>query len=358
MNNQDIITYLIPFVEDNQFRVTNRFICSIYEKMCLNKMRHFSSIDYKRILRIRTYYLTCIIINKIKILNIKCAIDCDLLTLCTTSYLSIHHEYYAEFPSEIAYLLNLINLQFFHNKIPEITQPLCMITTLTRLNLSNNKISTIPDYFNRLINLQFINLNENQITSIAPLSFKYLLELKLSHNNIIIFPSIDAPKLKILDVSNNHILYIPSIIYLPSLTHFIFADNLLNSLPNELFHHTTIESLSLEKNHIRKIPDEISNLINLKLLKLGENFLTSIPASIQYLTNLSFLDISNNKIVLLPPEVTTITTLKKLTIYNTDINILPVDFVQEINIICHVKQIKNIRLFNKTTLFSTPFGNH
>lgn len=106
----------------------------------------------------------------------------------------LEHEYETEeignpletLPSELAYLVNLKDLQIPYNNFSEIPDVVTKLTNLQTLNLYNNRISEIPDVIAGLTNLQSLNLKSNNISEIpnAIAGLTNLKSLDLDNNKI------------------------------------------------------------------------------------------------------------------------------------------------------------------------------
>jgi len=103
-----------------------------------------------------------------------------------------------------------------------------------------------------VLDLSLMQLNEVPVTEIAQL-----------------------PKGTTLDLSNNHLVYLPE--NFPTLTHIV--------------------KLDLSKNRLEELPEFFGQLKNLRHLDLYSNQLERLPVSFSQLKNLKWLDLKNNPLV-------------------------------------------------------------
>ncbi|KAJ3323560.1 Leucine-rich repeat-containing protein 40 [Boothiomyces sp. JEL0866] len=128
------------------------------------------------------------------------------------------------------------------------------------IDCSNNQISMIPDSLNAI---------SCQLTSLI-----------LSKNKIKLFPALECPKLKYLDLSNNAI----------------------SSFEAEVLGFPNLDELNLNNNRITRLPD--FDMPELSVLLLSDNSLAEISVPLlQKLAKLKTLDLSNNSISMVPPEL-------------------------------------------------------
>lgn len=80
-------------------------------------------------------------------------------------------------------------------------------------------------------------------------------------------------------------------------------DNLLETLPSEFGHLTSLTRLTLSFNKLTDMPVEIGHLRDLRFLVADHNHLVEMPACIGMLTSLVNLDLSNNRLFVLLPTL-------------------------------------------------------
>lgn len=150
------------------------------------------------------------------------------------------------------------------------------------LDLSGRKILKLSAEIGSITRLKSLVLNNNLLDSLPP-------ELwRLSY-------------LVTLDLSNNHLGHLDSKISgLKNLLFLSVRGNGLTSLPLSLFDLQQLENLLLSKNLLDTLPEEVSNLLFLKYLNVSENQLRTIPLNVAAMAQLDSLDLSGNLITTLP----------------------------------------------------------
>ncbi|KAJ3314079.1 Leucine-rich repeat-containing protein 40 [Boothiomyces sp. JEL0838] len=128
------------------------------------------------------------------------------------------------------------------------------------IDCSNNQISVIPDTLNAI---------SCQLTTLI-----------LSKNKIKVFPALECPKLKHLDLSNNAI----------------------SAFEVDVLRFPSLDELNLNNNRISTLPE--LELPELSVLLLSDNSLSEINVPVlKKLPKLKTLDLSNNSISMVPPEL-------------------------------------------------------
>lgn len=139
-----------------------------------------------------------------------------------------------------------------------------MLLKLKNLDLSSNQITHISkDSFSGLVQLERLYLHANRIQSIHPEAFdglEMLLELKLQRNQLTSLPSLQFPKLLLLDLSHNTI---------PTLGHSDLQTPHLEALKVSSVGLTSLDE------------DLIASLGNLHELDISTNQLTEVPPALQ-----------------------------------------------------------------------------
>ena len=103
--------------------------------------------------------------------------------------------------------------------------------------------------------------------------------------------------LQYLDLSNNRITFIPSIIQgLQNLQYLRLSNNLITTIPANIQGLQSLQNLWLGNNLITTIPANIQGLQSLQRLWLDENQITTIPNIILGLQNLEWFSLRDNPI--------------------------------------------------------------
>jgi hypothetical protein len=148
----------------------------------------------------------------------------------------------------------------------------------------------------------------------------------LSHNRLTSIPvSIgNLTLLERLDLYNNDLTTIPDQIgHLCTLQTLLLSHNHLTSIPVSIGNLTLLERLDLYNNDLTTIPDQVGHLCMLKTLLLSHNRLTSISVSIGNLTLLERLDLNDNRLTTLPSEILNLQNLQSLSLQNNLITTPP-----------------------------------
>ncbi len=184
---------------------------------------------------------------------------------------------------------HLQELDFSDNLISSI-EPLILNSSLkagnlTSLSLNNNQIEDISN-IDEITNLTTLNLNNNHIgingeTIEAVFELKKLIELDLSHNQILELPpiiegdEIKLPTVEVLDFSHNRLQKI-----------------------NNLYGHDKLKQVILNNNEITEIKNSFSNMSNLErvvwfnsdTLESELNIITLIEKAFNNLPKISFFE--------------------------------------------------------------------
>jgi len=132
-------------------------------------------------------------------------------------------------------------------------------------------------------------------------------------------------KLIVLDISHNHITFIPSQIEeLILLRELRAAFNKIVSLPPEIGRLKRLKKLIVNNNRLKRLPQELGHLEQLEDLILSENNLEEIPSSLANMSALRVLKLQNNKLRSLPYELGEVLTLDEVDCAgNADLDMLP-----------------------------------
>ncbi|XP_073334791.1 vasorin-like [Pagrus major] len=196
--------------------------------------------------------------------------------------------------------LQLLDLS--QNELTEIPDGVFeMLSKLKNLDLSSNPITHISkDSFSGLVQLERLYLHANSIQSIHPEAFEgleMLLELKLQGNQLTSLPSLNFPKLLLLDLSHNNIPALgPSDLQTPHLEALKVAALGLTSVDEDLIASLgNLHELDISSNQLTQVPQALKqdSLKGLIKLSLAANPLGELRAEdFQKLTGLQELDLS------------------------------------------------------------------
>jgi Leucine-rich repeat (LRR) protein len=123
----------------------------------------------------------------------------------------------------------------------------------------------------------------------------------------------EALDLQRVDLSHNRIQSIPANLASQGhLTILRMSNNLLTSLPGELFTLQTLKLVDFSFNHLSTLPESLTNCVSLVEILLRNNQIRELPYDFGNLVGLEILDISENELTSLPRSCTNLLTLKKL----------------------------------------------
>ncbi|EDR25961.1 podocan precursor, putative [Entamoeba dispar SAW760] len=169
-----------------------------------------------------------------------------------------------------------------------------------------------------------LNLSLNCITEIPNVSFERLSVLALLGNKISFISEKQTksfPKLHKLDVSQNLLSDISSLINLTCLSHLDLSQNSITDI-TPLIQLENLEFLSLSVNYIHSLPDGFTKLRKLKTLDLDHNFFETIPTTICECP-LQSINLNGNSIKKIPIEFTKLQSLHMFSIACNQLTELP-----------------------------------
>ncbi|HVS91241.1 MAG TPA: leucine-rich repeat domain-containing protein [Mucilaginibacter sp.] len=121
-----------------------------------------------------------------------------------------------EIPKDILRYKNLKSLSLDYNNIKEIPAWFASLNALQDLSLSKNQLTIFPAVLLKLKKLKTINLSSNNIYGFEKLNANFSIEeLYINLNNISQIPADLScfTKLKILDMGNNKLTFLPGVIF-------------------------------------------------------------------------------------------------------------------------------------------------
>jgi Leucine-rich repeat (LRR) protein len=279
--------------------------------------------------------------------NLRClaAGDCyfdvhpNILQLTQLTEISINQSF-TRFPKVIEQMSQLHALYLIDvngNACLEPIEPPCFLklTNLTSLALSGLKLQVMPPSITALTNLQVLELvvgdmqmPENIFSNLTQLTS---LELELNP------PSISAQPLPLHYPVQYPLLtelVYPQSSYLMDMSECAIYTRDLNNhlegtsvvLPESLCTLTSLQKLTIHKNHSTQLPKNLGNLASLQLLQVVECGLDSLPADLGHLTALQELRAPSNLLTQLPSSFVHLRSLKKVYLNNNSLFALPSDF--------------------------------
>jgi Leucine-rich repeat (LRR) protein len=174
---------------------------------------------------------------------------------------------------------------------------ICALPHLETLDLQSNRLLGLPEAMRELVNLKFVNISGNQLTTLPmdALEGLPLIELDASSNLLIasLFPLGGAnghPSLQVMNVANN------------SLAALTFLESL---------HLPRLRSLNVSNNHLTVLPS-VAGWTDLVTLAVGDNKIAQFPEGFTKLQKLRIVNFASNELRLVDPEVTRMSSLETL----------------------------------------------
>ena len=208
------------------------------------------------------------------------------------------------------------------------------------LVISKNVVRELPpatfQYFRQLTHL---DLTSNLLTTLDVNIFTgletTLISLNVSQNRIVNFTGLplQLSALQILDISNNHLMNIPSncFTYLSNLRYLNISKNLQISTvdPNSFHKLSQLEIIDMSYLNLTVLsPNIFSKIHQVKEIYLSGNSLTEMPIGIfSDLPNLTVIDLSYNNIINIKSKAfINIMNIKKLLLKGNNLNYFKGDF--------------------------------
>ncbi|XP_055324765.1 chaoptin [Sitodiplosis mosellana] len=202
------------------------------------------------------------------------------------------------------------------------------------LHMESTGLQSLPSSFLQGTGLYRIEISHNPLGEVLEGAFdgleRSLWELSLHHNQLVEVPSRalhNLKKLKLLDLSNNHIdcIELDSFFGLDgSLERLILADNSIDSLPRGAFTSLPkLDTIDLSGNNIAYLDPSIfeEGMPSLAKLLLSNNALRDVPYNaLAPLRNLRVLDLSHNLIKTIRIENDTIASKLTLDVLHLEFN--------------------------------------
>jgi Protein tyrosine and serine/threonine kinase/Leucine rich repeat len=167
-----------------------------------------------------------------------------------------------------------------------------------RLALNCGLTQFPTEIFELAESLEVLDLSNNHL-KFLPSDFAKLSKLKAAffiNNEFEEIPEIVAqcPHLDILGFKSNRIQSIRDQALSPSLRWLILTDNQLDQLPAMIGNLKNLQKLMLAGNNLRSLPDEMAACQNLELIRLSANQLKALPPWLLTLPRLSWLAYAGN----------------------------------------------------------------
>jgi len=111
--------------------------------------------------------------------------------------------------------------------------------------------------------------------------FQSLVDLNLSHNKLSTVPYLISTTLKVLNLSNNHIIRITDTLYnLVNLEVLDVSNNRIVAFPDKIHTLIKLKDINMSYNNIRIIHNNVMHLKHVEVLNLEKNPITELPLSL------------------------------------------------------------------------------
>jgi leucine-rich repeat protein SHOC2 len=166
------------------------------------------------------------------------------------------------------------------------------------LSLLNNELEELPKNILLLKQLKVLNVSNNKLLYLPEWidSLEHLEELHCRSNVITKLPMsiCRLKKLKIIDLWNNKLASVPKCLRELKLQSLNFGSNSFNSIPLTVYNIVCLETLDFSNNNINNISMEISLMKSLREVNFSDNHLFQMPKEIKQLQSLEILYIGGN----------------------------------------------------------------
>ena len=136
------------------------------------------------------------------------------------------------------------------NIIQSVSVTILRESYISKISLQNNKLNDIPIDIFDLPHLKELNLSDNHLTQIPERKTDFYLETEEES----IKSRYGCQNLRILDVSNNELQYLPAdLFYLPKISEVEASNNRISVLPAELWLAESLTTLKLNRNQLRHL---------------------------------------------------------------------------------------------------------
>ena len=202
----------------------------------------------------------------------------------------------------------LVELDVHRNMIAELSSDVSRLSRLENLNLRKNRLTVMPDETHFPTTLKRLDLTDNFISPVTSL--------------------VALSRLEDLLVGGNQLREFPSALMPPSLNTLVCPHNKIRMLAPEAGQLTQLTLLNVSDNDIANLSPEIGNLQGLTHFVCDYNRLSTLPACLATLHNLGILSANGNQIATVASEIGELAKLRVLDLDENQITVLPATFAQ------------------------------
>ena len=218
------------------------------------------------------------------------------ITTPKLTFLDVSDNFLTEFPI-VPKCIDLLNVK--SNNIKDIPFQLPLLTKLKTINFSYNQIDFVPMVPKGIKKIYGVS---NKIQNFSASDTPYLTEFNLDNNLLSIMPQIVNNQAIMYNVKHNNIKRINLDYVSKNVVSIELVDNLIETIPKEIFELPSLEKLFLMHNKITEVPPEIQTAKQLKKLNLSFNQIQQMPV---LPPNVTEFHIAGNQIKNIPPYIAT-----------------------------------------------------
>jgi Leucine-rich repeat (LRR) protein len=189
------------------------------------------------------------------------------------------------------------------------------------LSLSHNNIDVIPFWICRCQNLKVFEFFSNPVATL----WNHIVVVGITKLQDVLKCSDHTFRQKIIDLRKMGLIEFPASVsaggIIPeSITQMYLSNNHLSTVPDTVFHFTSLSILDISDNRITRLPAHIWTVATMECLNASHNQIECIPGGILECQLLEKIDFSFNPISTLPVELKTHALMTYINVRNTKIS--------------------------------------
>ena len=257
------------------------------------------------------------------------------LLSCSFFFGFTQKEYHLKDIEKSANRIEFLNLS--NERLVDIPFSVRSCKKIKKLWIKNNQITFLPTWLTELENLEEININGNRRLNIKQAfsiisAFPNLKKISASHCNMFYLPvSIRRlPKLVDVEISDNHIKYLPPIFEYLRLEKFDVSHNCIDTLPSSIVFMNSLTNLDISYNPAGENKYNYYSLALLKNLRsINLSGIKSLPSEIDKLFFLEEIILINSSINHFPESFNALNQLTKIDLRGCE-NLKISEFIESI----------------------------